>query len=297
MATLQKVSANEAKPVAAAGQPTPADYQRFWGDRILRTGIGGLGVGAGAASLYYLARGLSQALNAPKREVEEDEEETPKITETKAAGLYDNVTEGVGKMLPDSVADFLRPFTPAVSPKSPNTYDPNVIRSSLGTGATFGAMALGGLGGYKLVETLHNMHKRRKREEEVAEAEQEYYKALVGDGPGKKLDSVYDTAKEKAAAEKQAGPLDWLNNTWDTVKRIPATAGGIYVGTGLGLGGLAAKLMYDRAVERSRAKAVHEAAKSRARVAGILPAYVDPDEIEELRRRAKQNEDEMTLAG
>lgn len=295
MATLKKVSADVAKPAAAVGKPTPADYQRFWGDRILRTGIGGLGVGAGAASLYYLARGLSQAMNRPKEEEEEDE--TPKITETKVAGLYDNISEGVGKMLPDSVTDFLRPFTPAVSPKSPNTYDPNVIRSSIGTGATFGAMALGGLGGYKLVEALHNRHKRRKREEEVAAAEQEYYNALIGGDAGKKLDNVYDTAKEKAAAEKQAGPLDWLNNTWDTVKRVPATVGGVYVGTGLGLGGLAAKLMYDRAVERSRAKAVSEAAKSRARIAGILPTYVDPDEIEELRRRAKQNEDEMMHAG
>jgi hypothetical protein len=46
--------------------------------------------------------------------------------------------------------------------------------------------------------------------------------------------------------------------------------------------------MYDRARERSRAKAVEEAAQSKARIAGILPTYVDPDEIVALKQRAEQ---------
>lgn len=282
---MEKLS-NNAVPVAAAvSKPTPQDYQRFWGDRIVRTGVGGLGAGATAASLYYLARGLSQALNTPK---EEEEEETPKITETKVAGIYDSVTEGVGKMLPDSVLSFLRPFTPAVAPTQPNSFDPNIIRSSFGTGATWGAGALGGIGGYKLIEALHKRKKRREQQDQIAAAEQEYYDALTGGG-GKKLDGAYDAASEKAAAEKKA-LFEWLTDVWDTAKRVPSTVGGAYVGAGLGLGGLAAKLMYDRARERSRAKAVEEAAKSKARIAGILPTYVDPDEIIALKQQAAQSQ-------
>lgn len=282
---MDKLANNVTPPAAPVGKPTAQDYQRFWGDRIIRTGVGGLGLGAGAASLYYLARGLSQALNQPKQE---EEEETPKITETKAAGLYDNMTEGVGKMLPDSVLSFLRPFTPATAPKNQNSYDPNVIRSSFGTGATFGAAALGGLGGYKLIEALHKRKKRREQQDQIAAAEQEYYDALTGGG-GKQLDSAYDAASEKAASEKKA-LLEWLTGAYDVAKRVPAAVGGAYVGAGLGMGGLAAKLMYDRARERSRAKAVEEAAKSKARIAGILPTYVDPDEIIALKRQAEQSQ-------
>lgn len=281
---MDKRANNAVPPAAPVGPPTDQDYQRFWGDRIIRTGLGGLGAGAGAASLYYLARGLSQALNKPK---EEEEEETPKITETKAAGIYDNITEGVGKMLPDTWVSFLRPFTPATN-KNPNSYDPNILRSSFGTGATFGAAALGGLGGYKLIEALHKRKKRREQQDQIAAAEKEYYDALTGGG-GKKLDSAYDAASEKAASEKKA-LLEWLTDAYDIAKRVPATVGGAYVGAGLGLGGLAAKLMYDRARDRSRAKAVEEAAKSKARIAGILPTYVDPDEIIALKQQAAQSQ-------
>lgn len=283
---MEKSANNELPPAAPVGKPTAQDYQRFWGDRILRSGIGGLGLGAGAASLYYLARGLSQALNKPK--YEEEEKETPKITETKAAGIYDDVATGIGKSLPDSVLSFLRPFTPATGPKNQNTYDPNIIRSSFGSAGTFGAMALGGLGGYKLIEALHKRKKRREQQEQVAAAEKEYYDALIGGG-GKQLDSAYDAASEKAATEKKA-LLDWLTDAYDVAKRVPAAVGGTYVGAGLGLGGLAAKLMYDRARERSRAKAVEEAAKSKARIAGILPTYVDPDEIVALKQQAEQTQ-------
>jgi hypothetical protein len=190
-------------------------------------------------------------------------------------------------MLPDSVLSFLRPFTPATN-KGQNSYDPNVIRSSFGTGATFGAAALGGLGGYKLIETLHKRKKKRDQQEQIAAAEKEYYDALTG-GSAKALDSAYDAASEKAAAEKKA-LLDWLTSAYDTAKRVPAALGGTYVAGGLGLGGLAAKLMYDRARERSRAKAVEEAAKSKARIAGILPTYVDPDEIVALKKQVEQSQ-------
>lgn len=282
---MEKLANNGAPLAAPAGQPTAQDYQRFWGDRIVRNGLGGFGAGVTAASLYYLARGLSQALNKPK--YEEDEEETPKITETKEAGIYDSVTEGIGKMLPDSVLSFLRPFTPAIN-NGQNSYDPNVIRSSFGSGATFGAAALGGLGGYKLIEALHKRKKKREQQEQIAAAEQEYYDALTG-GSAKSLDNAYAAASEKAAAEKKA-LLDWLTSAYDIAKRVPAALGGTYVVGGLGLGGLAAKLMYDRARERSRAKAVEEAARSKARIAGILPTYVDPDEIVALKKQVEQSQ-------
>ena len=136
----------------------------------MRSGIGGVGLGAGAASLYYLARGLSQALNRPA--VEEEEEETPKITEAKRAGLYDNLSEGVGKTLPDSLMSFVRPFTPATS-KRTNSYDPNFWRSSFGNVATLAAGGAGAYGGYKLLDALHKRKKQQDRQAEVDAAEKE----------------------------------------------------------------------------------------------------------------------------
>lgn len=287
MTTTVKNSADVKPIVANVGKPTPQDFQRFWGDRIIRTGVGGLGLGAGAASLYYLARGLSQALR--ERKPVEDEEETlseaPVVPGNKMAGVYDDVATGAGKMLPDSFTDFLRPFTPAIQPGKDNTFDPNVWRSSFGTAATVGAGALGTLGGFKLIQALHKRKKKRDQQAEIDDAEKAYYAALVGND---RLNNVYGMAAQKAAAEKAANPAEWLTSIWDTAKRVPAAVGGGYVATGLGLGGLAAKLMYDRARERSRAKAVEEAAKSKARIAGILPTYVDPDEIIALKQQAEQ---------
>lgn len=278
-----KAAANSPLPVtpvqpARVGPPTPADFQRFWGDRILRTGIGAFGAAAGATGLYHLARRLSSALR------QEDDETTDEPSEPaeKTSGVYDDIATGVGKVLPDSVVSVLSPFTPTV--KRPNTFDPNVLRSSFGTGATLGAGALGAYGGYKLIKMLNDRYKQKERDSEVEDAEKEYYAALTGKNDAQSLDGVYDKAAA-LATEKKAGIGDTLSSLWDVTKRVPSAVGGAYVATGLGLGGLAAKLMYDRARDRSRAKAVEEAAKSRARIAGILPTYVDPDEIEELRRQ------------
>jgi hypothetical protein len=279
-----KAAANSPLPVTPTqptrvGPPTPADFQRFWGDRIMRTGIGAFGAAAGATGLYQLARRLSSAL----RQEDDEETDVPSEPAEKTSGTYDDVATNIGRALPDSVVSLLSPFTPTV--KRPNTFDPNVLRSSFGTGATLGAGALGAYGGYKLVKMLNDRYKKKERESAVEDAEKEYYAALLGrsnDGP---LDNVYDKAAA-LAAEKNASIGETLSSVWDATKRVPSALGGAYIATGLGVGGLAAKLMYDRARERSRAKAVEEAAKSRARIAGILPTYVDPDEIEALRHQA-----------
>jgi len=272
-----------AKPaVSGASAPTEPDLKRFWGDRILRAGGTGLGVGVGAAGLYYLARSLSQA--ARERAKRKEEEEPAKF-----AGIYDNITEGIGGMLPSKIIDLLRPLSPIIDQTSPGTYDPNIIRSSFGTGATLGAGALGLAGGTGLVSMLHKRKKQQNRQAEIDAAEKEYHDALLGRSAKNNLDGVYDTAVEKAAAEKVAWP-QWLNDITDVAKRVPGAVGGAYVATGLGMGGLAAKLMYDRAKERAHAKAVEDAAKSKARIAGILPTYVDPDEIASLKQQAAQSQ-------
>jgi F0F1-type ATP synthase membrane subunit c/vacuolar-type H+-ATPase subunit K len=197
--------------------------------------------------------------------------------EKESAHMYDQVTEAIGKMLPNSPNSFLRPFTPSV-PSAANTFDPSVTRSSFGIGATVGAGGLGGLAGWKLIQALHNRKKKQDQQQEIDDAEQEYHNALMGKS-GAALDTVYDSIGEKQAF------LDSLTGLWDAIKRVPAAVGGAGVVAGLGSGALAAKLMYDRTKERSRAKAVEEAAKSRARIAGILPTYVDPDEISALKQQ------------
>ena len=249
--------------------PTAEDFQKMWGDRILRTGLGAAGAGAGAASLYYLARNLSAALRqrqeaanqtpAPVVPVSDDDDAE------KVSGLYDSAAEGVGKLLPDS---FLRMMDNLVRPQSAdNRFDPNVARSTFGALGTVGAGGLGAYGGWQAIKAIHDSKKRRDRKQMVEDAEKEYYNALSGtDG---KLDNVYNKAAEKAAAEKIA-LLDFVTNAWDVAKRLPAAASIAYTGAGLGLGGLAAKLMYDRAQALSKAKAVEEAVKSRERISGIL---------------------------
>lgn len=265
--------------------PTAEDFQKMWGDRILRTGLGGAGLGMGAASLYYLARNLSAALKqrqetpaspvAPALADEDDAEKT--------SGLYDDVTTGVGKVLPDS---FLRMVDRLIRPGgAENRFDPNVARSTFGALGALGAGGAGVYGGWQAIKAINDSKKRRDRKQLVSDAEQEYYAALTG--ADSKLNSVYSKAAEKAAAEKVA-LLDAVTGLWDTAKRLPAAGAIAYTGAGLGLGGLAAKLMYDRAQSLSKAKAVAEAVKSRERISGILPAYVDPDELVAIKKQVAE---------
>jgi hypothetical protein len=270
--------------------PTAQDYQKMWGDRILRTGLGGLGLGAGAASLYYLARNLSTAL----KQQDDEEEAKPAVDAPlgatampeaeKASGLYDDATTAVGKMLPDSFVNTLSKLVSVGTPGVKNDFDPNVMRSSFGTAATVGAGLLGPYAGWKAIQAIQENKKKNDRAQMVADAEKEYYDALTGNDH--KLDNVYSKVAEKAASEKVA-LLDAVTGTWDALKRLPSAAGAAYVSAGLGLGGLAGKLLYDRALAESKAKAVAEAAKSRARISGILPTYVDPEELVSLKRRVE----------
>jgi hypothetical protein len=265
--------------------PTAEDFQKMWGDRILRTGLGGAGLGMGAASLYYLARNLSAALKqrqevppAPAASALADEDDAEKTS-----GLYDDATTGVGKMLPDS---FLRMVDRLIRPGGgENRFDPSVARSTFGTLGALGAGGVGVYGGWQAIKAINDSKKQRDRKQLVNDAEQEYYSALTG--TGSKLDNVYNKATEKAAAEKVA-LLDAVTGLWDTAKRLPAAGAIAYTGAGLGLGGLAAKLMYDRAQSLSKAKAVAEAVKSRERISGILPAYVDPDELVAIKQQVAE---------
>lgn len=267
--------------------PTAEDFQKMWGDRILRAGIGGAGLGAGAASLYYLARNLSSALKQRQEEAAEPPAPTlPPAADDdaeKVSGLYDDVSAGVGKMLPDS---FLRLVDKMIRPSgSSNDFDPSVARSTFGTLGALGAGGAGVYGGWQAIKAINDSKKKRDRKQMVDDAEREYYSALTGEN--NKLDGVYRKAAEKAAAEKVA-LLDAITGLWDTAKRLPAAGAIAYTGAGLGLGGLAAKLMYDRAQSLSKAKAVAEAAKSRERISGILPAYVDPDELIAVKKRVDE---------
>jgi hypothetical protein len=264
-------------PAAAIGAPTNQDYEKFWGDRIVRTGVRGLGAGLGAGALYYLARSLSDAARQRAQAAKVKEQAQLMGEEKISAITYDQVTSAIGKMLPNSPMSLLKPFTPDAG-GGPNTFDPSVTRSSFGIGATVGSGALGGMAGLKLMQMLHQRKKKMDRQQEVDDAEQEYHNALIGKSAAA-LDVVYDSMGEKRAA------FEAITGLWDALKRVPAAVGGAGVIAGLGAGGLAAKLMYDRAKERSRAEAVEEAAKSRARIAGILPTYVDPDEISALKQQ------------
>jgi membrane protein YqaA with SNARE-associated domain len=263
---------------ASVGAPTPQDYEKFWGDRIVRTGVRGLGAGLGAGALYYLARSLSDAARQRAQAAEEKEQAQLMGEEKVSNSAYDKLTEAIGKMLPNSPTSLLRPFTPDAG-GGPNTFDPSVTRSSFGIGATVGSGALGGLAGWKLIHALHSRKKKMDQQQEVDDAEQEYHNALVGKSAA--LDTVYSSMGDKQAA------FETITGLWDALKRVPSAVGGAGVLAGMGSGALAAKLMYDRAKDRSRAKAVEEAAKSRARIAGILPTYVDPDEISALKQQVQ----------
>ena len=64
-----------------------------------------------------------------------------------------------------------------------------------------------------------------------------------------------------------------------------------YVTAVLGTGALAGKMTYDWTRERSRDKALERARKSRARLEGVSPVYIDPEQmvaISELAKKQKQ---------
>lgn len=270
-------------PDSSAQKNQDAAWRVLYGDRILNSLAGGVGLGLGGTGLYYLYQGMvnRQQPKLDKDDENEVKEDVEAFSPKKAAGqsvsdTLSNITTAVkdrlGGMLPSSWLDFV-PGSPAGGP-----VDPNSTRAAFGNTAVIGAGGLGLLGGNYLINHLYEKKKQKDREDEVAEAANEYHAALLGHN--KKSED--NTSFGKDLWDKGWGAISSLPG----VPEIGAAVQTPYVMTGAGLSALAAYLMYERARSQSAARSAMSAEKSKARLAGAVPDYVDPAELKTLKQMA-----------
>lgn len=257
-------------------------WRVLYGDKMLNSLAGGLGIGLGGTGLYYLYQGLANR-QPPKLENDDEDEVkedvkafSPKTAAGEGAGdTVSNITtavkERLGNMLPSSWLDFV----PGASTRGP--VDPNSTRAAFGNTAIIGAGGLGLLGGNYLINRLYENKKQKDREDEVADAANEYHAALMGHSKKSKDESL-----GKSLWDKGWGAISSLPG----VPEISTAVQTPYVMTGAGLSALAAYLMYERARSQSAARSAISAEKSKARLAGTTPDYVDPSELKTLKQMA-----------
>ena len=157
--------------------------------------------------------------------------------------------------------------------------------------ALLGTTGLSIYGGHKLMSAIYDQKRKEEREEAVEEARKEYQRALTGKR-AEALDTAFDAYTEKR------GVLGALQTGYDILTAPVAAAGLLpaYQTAVLGTGALAGKMTYDWTRERSKDKALERARKSRARLAGVSPMYVDPDQIAaiaELAKKKKMTDNEI----
>jgi hypothetical protein len=117
-------------------------------------------------------------------------------------------------------------------------------------------------------------------------------RALLSKKHAAALDSAF-SALQDATQEKRANLWGIMRMPFDSARLVAKALGDkdeslykAYVATVLGTGGLAGKMTYDWTRARGRDKAVAEAQKARARMAGIAPIHVDPEQMAALKRVA-----------
>lgn len=248
---------------------------------IVQYGIGGLGVGAGAAGLYHLLGAVNKAKPKYKKvgpgpqTVDEEEKLAADPTPASAYSL-DSLLSEIGKRIPKGYFNM-----PNLGGAGIKDYDPG--RQGWTTAAILGTTGLGLYGGASLVNSLAEKKKQEDMKEDVADAKAQYQRALFGKS-AEALDAAF--AKFQKVSEEQPGSSagDLLNAPYAVMAR--AGMWGPYLTAVLGSGALAGKLTYDWTRTRGRDKALQAAQKSRARLNGVAPVYIDPEQMASLKSLA-----------
>lgn len=252
------------------------------GRAIVQYGLGGLGVGAGAAGLYHLLGAVNKAKPKYKKvgpgaqTVDEDEKiAADPVTPSPSPYSVEALMAQIGKIMPKGHFDNMLPNLGGASIPD---YDSG--RKGWTTAALLGTTGLGLYGGSALMNSMAEKKKKEDMKEEVADAKAQYQRALFGKSADA-LDAAY-AQFEKAGEPQGSVVTDALNAPF----RLMGSAWGPYLTAVLGSGALAGKLTYDWTRARGRDKALQAAQKSRARLNGVAPVYIDPEQMASLKSLA-----------
>lgn len=259
------------------------------GKELLQSALGGLGVGTGAASLYYLLNGLQTAESPFNRQIagfapgaKTKKTKKPSRNPQSPINAYKTAADDKG---------FLHNLYSAVGSKLPKEYP---FLSKLVGGRTEGStdmwrlagnLGLAGLGGYAGISAVNHIADKQRAadsKDDVENARQEYFAALTGK-TAEALDAAFD--EFKTATQKKESSV--LGNIGGAVDK----AFGNYVATPALLTALAGSLvggtyMYNQVKDRTRAENLRRAAAARARLAGLQKTpYVDPVELAALTKK------------
>lgn len=245
---------------------------------VLLYGLSGFGAGLSGTKLYNLIKSVNKPKNkytkfGPGAKTVDDEE---KIAEEKS--IITQIADTV-KAIPGHIAKKLPP-APQVSGLSQD-------QQAMFIPAVLGATGLGLYGGHSLMNAIQEHKRKEDIKMMVEEAKQEYQRALTGKR-AEALDAAYAAYEEKTAKNDAASWLGWgVNKMADPMRAVPGLWPA-YVTAVLGTGALSGKMTYDWARERSKDKALERARKSRARISGVSPVYIDPDQIVAISELAKK---------
>jgi hypothetical protein len=252
---------------------------------IVQYGIGGLGVGAGAAGLYHLLGAVNKAKPKYKKvgpgpqTIDEEEKLAADPTPASSYSL-DSLLSEIGKRIPKGYFNM-----PNLGGAGIQDYDPG--RKGWTTAAILGTTGLGLYGGASLMNSLAEKKKQEDMKDEVADAKAQYQRALFGKS-SEALDVAF-AQFQKVSEETVAPPTgSTAGDVMNTPFKLMAQAGlwDPYLAAVLGSGVLAGKLTYDWTRTRGRDKALQAAQKSRARLNGVAPVYIDPEQMASLKSLA-----------
>jgi hypothetical protein len=238
------------------------------GDAVVRAALGGLGLGVSGSRLYHLIQTMNKPKDiytkfGPGAKTVDDSEKIEKISMSLVdtlRQLYANTTHGIGK---------------AVSGVHP----------TLAVPATIGAHAAALYGGSSLINSIEDKKRKEEQADMVEDAKKDYQRALMGKKHAAAFEEAFTACTEKNARNL----VDLLvRDPLNALQLLPYgdAAASMYATGTLGAGALAGKMTYDWTRARSKDKALEKARKSRARIEGAAPLYIDPEQLAAIKKLA-----------
>jgi hypothetical protein len=249
------------------------------GEDILKYTLGGLGLGLAGTRIHH-------ALTS---------QNTPKSTHTKfGPGPYP--VEEDEKIAAEGLAATLKSmYDSAVSMpgKAIQTLSEPKDQNAAFMSAMLAGSGLGIYGGHSIMSAILDKKRKEDLKSNIEDAKKEYQRALISKKYAADIDAAFSSFKKTAA---DGSWTSWLmsklpsaggvaNSLFDPL-RLDPTVWNSYVASALGVGALSGKMTYDWTRARSKDKALDSARKARARMSGVAPIYVDPEQLAAIKKIA-----------
>jgi hypothetical protein len=250
---------------------------RLMGDQILTYTLGGLGLGLSGTKLYNMISDINR--------------QKPKYTKFGPGSKTIDADEKVAGNLSDGLANIYNTVVSAPGKLIQNISDDRATREGLLMSATTLGTVGGLYGGHKLMDSLINKKRKDDLQAEVEDAKKEYLRALLSKKYAAALDTAFNklvkTASPPVSVSNLLAPIKW---PFDAARvALGDDVYKMYILGALSTGALSGKLTYDWTRARSRDKAIADAQKTRARLSGMQPLYIDPEQMTALKKITTNN--------